>query len=88
MRITVEISLYPLRDDFVPAIRSFIAELRAQPGLELLTNQMSTQLRGEAGAVMAALQVAMTAAWARGGSQVFVTKFLNADLPIASKPAV
>jgi uncharacterized protein YqgV (UPF0045/DUF77 family) len=88
MRITAEISLYPLRDDFVPAIRAFIAELRRQPGLEVLSNQMSTQLRGEFGAVMAGLQHAMTAAWAAGGSQVFVTKFLNADLPIASPPQV
>ena len=88
MRITVEISLYPLHDDFVPAIREFIVELRAQPGLEVLTNQMSTQLRGEIGAVMAALQAAMTATWAQGGTQVFVTKFLNADLPIASRPQV
>jgi uncharacterized protein YqgV (UPF0045/DUF77 family) len=88
MRVTVEISLYPLRDDFVPAIREFIVELRRQPGIELLSNQMSTQLRGDFEAVMAGLQAAMTTAWTEGGSQVFVMKFLNADLPIASKPQV
>lgn len=88
MRITVEISLYPLSDDFVPSIRAYIVELRAQPGIEVLTNQMSTQMRGDASAVMAALQVTMTAAWARGGPQIFVAKFLNADLPIGSLPQV
>jgi len=31
MDIGVEISLYPLRSDFVPAIRAFIARLNDEP---------------------------------------------------------
>ena len=47
MRITAEISLYPLTDGFVDDIRDFIHRLREEPGLEVVSNQMSTQLRGE-----------------------------------------
>ena len=33
MRITVEMSLYPLAPDFVGPITDFIGELRREPGL-------------------------------------------------------
>ena len=39
MRITVDISLYPLDSDYIPPIKGFIRRLRAFDGLELVTNQ-------------------------------------------------
>ena len=36
MKITAEMSLYPLKDGPVPVIIDFIRELRAQPGIEIL----------------------------------------------------
>src|SRR5437764_841918 len=40
MDIGVEISLYPLKSDFVPAIRAFIARLNGDPRLKVGTNSL------------------------------------------------
>lgn len=86
MRITADISLYPLADDFVGDIRDFIGQLRREPGLEVLTNQLSTQVRGEYAAVTGALQRCMGESMRRGGPMVFVVKYISADLPIGTPP--
>lgn len=88
MRISAEISLYPLADDFVGDIRDFIHRLRNEPGLEIVSNQMSTQLRGDYDAVTGALQRCMRETMQADGSRVFVVKYLNADLPIGDAPNV
>ena len=88
MRITAEISLYPLHEKFVADIRDFIHRLRAEPGLEVISNQMSTQLRGDYDAVTGALQRCMRQSMQADGSMVFVVKYLNADLDIANAPNV
>ena len=88
MRITVELSLYPLAPDFVGHITDFILELRREPGLELVTNQMSTQVRGEFDAVLAAVGRCTRAAMERVHPVVLVAKLLNADLNIAAPPIV
>ena len=86
MRITAEISLYPLRRDFLPSVQSFIRAVRDAPGLEVTVNQMSTQLTGELHAVSQALERALQLSFRSGEPQVLVAKFLNADLPINEPP--
>jgi uncharacterized protein YqgV (UPF0045/DUF77 family) len=86
MRITAEISLYPLSDDPIPVIVDFIGSLAERRDVELVVNQMSTQLRGELEAVLACVRDALQESFSAGGSQVLVAKFLNADLPIAEPP--
>ena len=87
MRITAELSLYPLAsEDPVARITDFIRDLREQPGLELLTNQMSTQLRGEMQDVQRAVDACMKTVMESGDRVVLVAKYLNADLPIDSPP--
>jgi uncharacterized protein YqgV (UPF0045/DUF77 family) len=88
MRITVELSLYPLTDDFIEPIAEFIRRLRREPGIEVISNQLSTQLRGEFSAVMAAVSACTAAAMAGESTVVLVAKFINADLPIGSPPVV
>lgn len=88
MRITVEMSLYPLAPDFVGHITDFIVELRREPGLEIVTNAMSTQVRGEFDAVMGAVTRCSRAAMERVHPVVLVAKFLNADLDIAASPSL
>jgi len=88
MRITAEISMYPLQESFVEGIREFILALRQQPGLEVVSNQLSTQVRGEFDNVTGAIDRCMRAGMARPGTVVFVVKYLNADLPIAEEPVV
>jgi uncharacterized protein YqgV (UPF0045/DUF77 family) len=88
MRITVEISLYPLNEAFVGDIREFILRLRQQAGLEIRSNQMSTQIRGDYEDVTSALNRCMRYSMEKTGSVVFVVKYLNADLDIATAPDI
>jgi uncharacterized protein YqgV (UPF0045/DUF77 family) len=86
MRITAEMSLYPLRTDPIPRILQFIDAVQGSDRVEIAVNQMSTQIRGELKDVMQVIADALEVSFAAGGPQVLVTKFLNADLPIAEPP--
>jgi uncharacterized protein YqgV (UPF0045/DUF77 family) len=88
MNITAEVSLYPLTETFVTPIRDFILELRRQPGIEVVTNQMSTQIRGDFDAVTTALNRGMRQAMQHGAHLAFVVKYLSADLPIGTTPRI
>ena len=55
MDIGVEISLYPLHQDFIPPIQNFIDRLNADRRLRIITNSMSTQVFGDYDAVMQTL---------------------------------
>jgi uncharacterized protein YqgV (UPF0045/DUF77 family) len=77
MRIAVEISLYPLKADYVPPIKDFIDRLAARPGLSVLTTAMSTQVSGEHAQVFAALADETAATFAAPGRAVFVMKVLG-----------
>lgn len=88
MRVTVEMSLYPLAKDALDRILAFIAVVRGDERLEVVVNQMSTQVRGELGVVLEVLQAALERSFGAGGSQVLVAKFLNADLPIGEPPVL
>ncbi len=86
MQITVELSMYPLDADYKPAIRAFIHRLRTYSGIETVTNQMSTQVRGEFDDVMLAVTACIKQSMTDNDKVVFVTKFLNAGLEIARTP--
>lgn len=77
MHVAVDISLYPLNGDYVPPIKDFIARLHTHPGLEVVTNAMSTQVRGDYAAVMAALTAEMGGTLAGPDRAVFVLKVLG-----------
>ncbi|TXG36863.1 thiamine-binding protein [Seonamhaeicola maritimus] len=51
MKISVELTLTPLHDDFEPAIIHFIKKLRAS-NLNVLENPLSTQVYGDYDEVM------------------------------------
>lgn len=86
MMVTVEMSLYPLDNDYEPAILAFIHQLRTYSGIETVTNQLSTQVSGEFDAVMTAVTACVKQSMADNDKVVFVTKFLNAGLDIKQIP--
>jgi uncharacterized protein YqgV (UPF0045/DUF77 family) len=88
MKITVDISMYPLNQDYVPPIKAFIRELREFPNIEMVTNQLSTQLTGEFADVSSALTACMEASMAQSGRVVFVARYLNAGLEINRLPHI
>ena len=86
MRITAEMSLYPLTGDFVAHIQAFIGGLRQWPGLEVVTNPVSTQVRGSFDEVTNAIQACLREAMSLDPTVVLVVKYLNADLDIKAPP--
>ncbi len=54
MKISVELTLTPLQDDFEPAIKDFIKKLRAS-GFTTIENPLSTQVYGDYEQVMSML---------------------------------
>ena len=79
MKTSVEISYYPLTNDFVPPIREFIHRLNQYSNLAVRTNGMSTQVFGEFRDVMNALTKEIELAF-KNPHSVFVMKIINADL--------
>lgn len=88
MRIVAEMSLYPLKDGPIPTIIEFIRELREQEGIEIVSNQLSTQLRGEFDAVTGAVSRCLRRAMAAPNTVVLVVKYLNVDLEIGRAPTL
>jgi uncharacterized protein YqgV (UPF0045/DUF77 family) len=77
MKIAVDISLYPLAEEFIPPIRDVIGRLNGHSQLEVVTNPMSTQVRGEYDDVMTALKEEMKTTFENLPKAVFVVKILN-----------
>ena len=88
MNIVAEMSLYPLKDGPVPDIIVFIREMRKQEGIEIVSNQLSTQLRGEFEAVTGAINRCMRKVMGASNTVVLVVKYLNVDLEIRRAPSL
>ena len=77
MDIGVEISLYPLRNDYIPPIRGFIDRLNADGRFRVMTNDMSTQVFGRYEDVMEALTRELRPTFERDGKAIFDVKVLG-----------
>lgn len=86
MEISVEISKYPLADEYIPAIKSFIDRLNQVEGLSIVTNTMSTQVFGDYDLVMDTLKEEMRLSWEQFGKSIFVCKFIGTNLDPALNP--
>ena len=76
MQARADISLYPLADDFIPAIDDVIARLNSHAALKVETNAMSTQVTGDYETLMSALSREVRLSFERHGKGVFVIKLL------------
>jgi uncharacterized protein YqgV (UPF0045/DUF77 family) len=76
METAVEISLYPLADEFIPPIKAFIDRLNTHAGLKVTTNSMSTQVFGDYDRVMRVLTDEMRTTFAGEDKAVFVMKVI------------
>lgn len=77
MQVAVDISLYPLDENFVPPIKNAIERLSAHDGVEVERNRMSTQLRGDYDVVMPALSAEIRRTFEDVPKAVFAIKILN-----------
>ena len=76
MKLSAELSVYPLREDFKVAVLGFIEELLKGQDIVSVTNSMSTQISGEDEAVFSAIQQALRVSYDQFGRQVLVAKFI------------
>jgi len=88
VKIVADMRLYPLRDGPVPVIIDFIRDLRNQEGVEIVTNQLGTQLRGEFEAVTGAINHCMRRAMEAPNTVVLVVKYLNIDAELGRAPSL
>ncbi|MEO1201187.1 MAG: YkoF family thiamine/hydroxymethylpyrimidine-binding protein [Pseudomonadota bacterium] len=77
MQVAVDISLYPLDENFIPPIKDVIARLNAYDDIEVWTNAMSTQLLGDFDVVMDALRQEIGATFEQLPKAVFAIRILN-----------
>ena len=80
MKVSVEISMYPLLEEFGTPILKFIENLKENDSLEIKSNSMSTQIFGEYGTVMDVLKSEMEKVFLSEDTVVMVMKFVNKDL--------
>ena len=80
MKITLDISLYPLADEYLPAIQEFIQRIQQYPDVAVVRTDLSTQLFGEYDDVMGLIKEEIRHSWEKYGKGVFVIKFFMDDL--------
>ncbi|MGY8865872.1 MAG: YkoF family thiamine/hydroxymethylpyrimidine-binding protein [Methylophagaceae bacterium] len=79
MRISVDISLYPLTEDYVEPILAFIAQLESNSKLIVKRNSLSTQVFGEYRDVMDMLDKEIEVVFDELPHSVFAMKFIGTD---------
>ena len=77
MQVAVDISLYPLDENFIPPIKSVIKRLSAHEDIEIEYNRMSRQVRGEFDVVMSVLTKELRTTFEDVPKAVFAIKILN-----------
>lgn len=80
MKISVEISLYPLTENYLTVVDGFIQQLRKDPELTVKVNDLSTQVFGDYQTVLTKVNAAMQACHEKTPKAAFVMKVLNGDL--------
>ena len=79
MPISVDISLYPLKESFIPPIDDFIASLKKYKTIEVRVNNMSTQIFGDYNIVMDILKKEINRTFRCEENVIFNIKVVNGD---------
>ncbi|MGB0495194.1 MAG: YkoF family thiamine/hydroxymethylpyrimidine-binding protein [Kangiellaceae bacterium] len=79
MKISAEISLYPLEPEYLIIIKDIVERLNKDPRVTCYTNTMSSQIFGDFDDVMDVVIETLKYSFNQYGRQVLVAKFLNGD---------
>ncbi|MEM9547921.1 MAG: YkoF family thiamine/hydroxymethylpyrimidine-binding protein [Bacteroidota bacterium] len=82
MKVTVELSLYPLREKYTAVIIGFIKSLKEYQAIQVHTTAMSTYVTGEYDAVMQSLQVELKKIYEVVPDSATVIKIIPKDLNV------
>ena len=77
MQISIDISMYPLQKDFEAPILAFIAQLEKVESVEVVRNELSTQVHGEYKTIMTLLEKEMFDVFTEIPDSIFVIKFIG-----------
>ncbi len=80
MKVSVEVSLYPLDQNYIPPIQGFIDRLNTYEEVTVIENTMSTQVFGDYGRVLEILNTEMKRTHQATPKAAFVMKVLHGDL--------
>ena len=77
MEISVDISMYPLQKEFEAPILAFIAMLEKEVRVEVVRNELSTQVHGDYKVIMALLEKEMFSVFTEIPDSIFVLKLVG-----------
>jgi len=80
MQASIEISMYPLEENYREIIKNFIERLNLYPKIRVKTNVMSTQVFGDFDTLMDILAKEVKTTFLAHPSVVVVCKLINKDL--------
>lgn len=81
MKVTIEISNYPLSEDFESKIIDFIERCQKE-GIRTKVNATSTHVQGEYDLVMNLIQTEIKTSFEKYGKMIFVMKVLKGELDL------
>jgi uncharacterized protein YqgV (UPF0045/DUF77 family) len=82
MKTTIEISNYPLSEEYISKIQDFIDRCNKHSGITIRTNATSTHIVGDYDIVMGVLKEEIKTSFEKYGKAIFVVKILNGALDI------
>ncbi len=77
MEISVDISMYPLQEEYEKPILSFIDALEKETTREVVRNELSTQIHGEYKTIMSLLEKEVYEVFTEIPHSIFVLKFVG-----------
>tara|TARA_B100001287_G_scaffold14280_1_gene10763 strand:- start:2606 stop:2854 length:249 start_codon:yes stop_codon:yes gene_type:complete len=82
MKTTVEISKYPLNENYEEPILDFINRIKKQTNIKVKVNATATHIVGDYDKIMELLQKEIKHSFETYGKAIFVIKILNGALDI------
>lgn len=79
MNVSLDISMYPLKDEFCQPIIDFINRLEQAPGLVLERNSLSTQVFGDLQTIMGLMTKELETVFEQNPHTVFVMKMVGVN---------
>ena len=76
MKVTIDISMYPNKEDFIPPINGFIEKINCYKDLKITTYPTSTVVQGEYNYAMRAVQETIAKCYEELNMAVYVAKII------------
>ena len=77
MEISVDISLYPLQEGYEEPILAFIAALEKEQSIDVVRNELSTQVHGDYHTIMQLLEKEILSVFDEIPHSIFVIKLVG-----------